>query len=253
MKRYTPFILLALIILPFTTNAFSLDDVVKQWMAYMRQKVATLEAENAELKAQLASAGAIETPAEEISLKTQIAELNAQNIKLSNAIAEIDHADATQDSLRLQLKKTWRPTLSNVDWESFNEIRTAFSANIITNTETIADLETELARNGYAFTRYTAPCTAATALTTSGDATDVETATSYSCQGNLPAHAVEWSGEEATNLSEETEWHYTTSNTARKCEFRCFPGNVWNSGACVRPTSTGGSSGSGWPPAPASA
>jgi hypothetical protein len=54
MKRYTPFILLALVVLPVTANAFSLDDVVRQWMAYMRQKVATLEQENEELRAQIA-------------------------------------------------------------------------------------------------------------------------------------------------------------------------------------------------------
>jgi hypothetical protein len=53
MKRYTSFILLALIILPFTTNAFPLDDVVKQWMVYMRAKVDRLEKENAALKEQL--------------------------------------------------------------------------------------------------------------------------------------------------------------------------------------------------------
>lgn len=40
---------------PASTWAFSFDDVVKDWMASMRQKVAVLEKENASLKSQLAT------------------------------------------------------------------------------------------------------------------------------------------------------------------------------------------------------
>lgn len=61
MKKTALVILLALIVVPVTTSAFSLDGAIKEWMTYMRAKVQTLEKENAALKAQLKSCAATTT------------------------------------------------------------------------------------------------------------------------------------------------------------------------------------------------
>lgn len=44
-----------LLVVPATTQAFSLDDLVKSYISHLKEKIATLEKENAQLKEQLAS------------------------------------------------------------------------------------------------------------------------------------------------------------------------------------------------------
>jgi hypothetical protein len=60
--------ILALGTLPFTTNAFSLDEALKIWADYMRAKVAALEEENAALKAQLASCETTDSVPQQVSI-----------------------------------------------------------------------------------------------------------------------------------------------------------------------------------------
>ncbi len=54
-KKLLVIFVAALLFAPASTWAFTLDDMVKDWMASMRQKVAALEKENASLKSQLAT------------------------------------------------------------------------------------------------------------------------------------------------------------------------------------------------------
>lgn len=54
-KKATLLLLVALIAIPSTSMAFSLDDAVKQWMEYAKARIAALEKENEELRAQLRS------------------------------------------------------------------------------------------------------------------------------------------------------------------------------------------------------
>lgn len=54
-KKETILLLVALIAIPSTSMAFSLDDAFKQWMEYAKEKIAALEKENKELRAQLSS------------------------------------------------------------------------------------------------------------------------------------------------------------------------------------------------------
>lgn len=54
-RKASLLLLIVFIAIPSTTSAFSLDDAVKQWVEYAKAKIAALEKENKELRAQLGS------------------------------------------------------------------------------------------------------------------------------------------------------------------------------------------------------
>lgn len=54
----------------------------------------------------------------------------------------------------------------------------------------------------------------------------------YMCTGTLPANTTVHSND-AINLTSNTSWQYSNSNTARKCEFYCAGGYEWNGTSCA--------------------
>ena len=169
MKKTALVILLALIVVPVTTSAFSLDGAIKQWMTYMRAKVQTLEKENAALKAQLAAQSdspcavtALTTQtSEEREWKKKIEELSIQNLKLSNAINAFNATTAMNpDELRtsrMEWKKSWASVFPSVAWntQDLSTIADTFKRKMEANTEDIAFIEIKLASKGYPFIHYT--------------------------------------------------------------------------------------------------
>ncbi|QQS61308.1 MAG: hypothetical protein IPN70_00005 [Candidatus Moraniibacteriota bacterium] len=56
----------------------------------------------------------------------------------------------------------------------------------------------------------------------------------YSCTGTRPANTVIYDGD-TINLTQNIDYLYHATGTARKCEYRCNTGYTWNGSACVLP------------------
>lgn len=60
----------------------------------------------------------------------------------------------------------------------------------------------------------------------------------FSCEGLIPAHAERYDAEEEESISGDIRWDYSSSDTSKKCQYRCLSGYSWDGSFC---TSTAGS------------
>lgn len=57
-----------------------------------------------------------------------------------------------------------------------------------------------------------------------------------SCLGTIPSGASRYDAEEEEGISTDAVWHYSTSDTDEKCQYRCDAGYSWNDGVCTSDT-----------------
>lgn len=66
-----------------------------------------------------------------------------------------------------------------------------------------------------------------------------ETQSSYVCSGDRPANSIVYQGDESSVVYAESQYLYSLTNTARKCEYTCASGYTWTGSSCVSTTSGG--------------
>ncbi len=192
--------LFVLLAVPFSAHALSLDDVVKQWMVYMRQKVATLEKENAALKEQLNRCTV--TPTSTAASKEVLPEVAKPTLKVT----------VTADPSTVKYGGT-----TTIRWVAEG----ATSCTLNSSPVLMAPTGLKMTDNLYKTTTYTVTCINKDTLVTGSTTVTVP----YSCIGNIPpANASVWGDEESTGLTAFTYWSFSEKNTSTKCQYRCSTG-----------------------------